>query len=154
MVCVGLAMLVISVVVRRGAGVSCYTNVEKTEEEYCPKYDGWETCYTTYDQNGATTGRGCSKKDYICIDEKSIKSKHLYGFMSSRRCPEQEKIYIHDCENTMKDEKFERVCYCRYRLCNHGYSTYYGGVDGVRTNSYVVMGSALGIVLLGKLYCK
>ena len=34
-----------------GAGVSCYTNVEKTEEEVCPKYDGWETCYTTYDQS-------------------------------------------------------------------------------------------------------
>ena len=33
-----------------GAGASCYTNVEKTEEEYCPKYDGWETCFTTYDQ--------------------------------------------------------------------------------------------------------
>ena len=51
----------------------------------------------------------------------------------------------------MKDDKFERVCYCRYRLCNHGYSTYYGGVAGVKTNIYVVMGLAVVMVLiLGK----
>jgi hypothetical protein len=48
----------------------------------------------------------------------------------------------------MKDEKFERVCYCRYRLCNHGYSTYYGGAAGTRTNIYVVIGLAFGVVLI------
>lgn len=144
-------MLLIGVVVRRGGGVTCYTNVEKTEEEVFPKYDGWETCYTTYDQNGKTIDRGGSKKDFICIDDKSIKSKHLYGFMSSRRCPEQEKIYIRDCENTMNEDKFERICYCRYRLCNHGYSTYSGGVAGVRMNLFVVMGMASGVgLILGK----
>eukprot|EP00092_Neocalanus_flemingeri_P014495 GFUD01015640.1.p1 GENE.GFUD01015640.1~~GFUD01015640.1.p1 ORF type:complete len:163 (-),score=16.14 GFUD01015640.1:48-536(-) len=125
----GLILLCVSV--RTGLCSECYTNVEATEEQYCPKYDGWQTCYTTYDKRGKATGRGCSKKDHICIDENNIKSNHLYGFMSSRRCPLQEKIYIHDCENNMKDDQFERVCYCRYRLCNHSYSTYYSEVSGL-----------------------
>ena len=38
-----------------GECVTCYTDVELTEEEYCPKYDGWETCYSTYDQSKTCT---------------------------------------------------------------------------------------------------
>merc|ERR1711874_403335 len=147
--CVMLCVWVLLLVgwVHRGGGVSCYTDVELTEDEYCPKYDGWETCYTTYDKEGKTTGRGCSKKDFICTDENSVKSKRLYGFMSSRRCPEQEKIYIHDCENIMNEDQFERVCYCRYRLCNNGYSTYYGGGEMVRLDKVMAVWLLLVVVV-------
>ena len=49
----------------------------------------------------------------------------------------------------MTNDKFERVGYCGYRLSYHG--TYYGGVEEIRSNIYVVMGLAVGIVLvLGK----
>eukprot|EP00092_Neocalanus_flemingeri_P080790 GFUD01100820.1.p1 GENE.GFUD01100820.1~~GFUD01100820.1.p1 ORF type:complete len:116 (-),score=14.40 GFUD01100820.1:239-586(-) len=71
----GLILFCVSV--RTGLCSECYTNVEATEEQYCPKYDGWQTCYTTYDKRGKATGRGCSKKDHICIDENNIKSNHL-----------------------------------------------------------------------------
>ena len=79
------------VTITAGVGVTCYTDVEKTEQQYCPKYEGWETCYATYDESncpsknravhshmlnvseGKTTGRGCSKKDAICVNAKSVK---------------------------------------------------------------------------------
>ena len=73
--------------------------------------------------------------------------------MSSRRCQEEEKIFIHDCENTMKEGEFERVCYCRYRLCNNGYSTHFGdrfrlhyggAIGGQRLDTVLLLGLLLG----------
>ena len=89
--------------------------------------------------------------DRICVGEHTVQSRHLGGsetdyghheslsillyyfipdgFMSSLGCKDKERVgHLYrgrDCENNMVEDKFERMCYCRYHWCNHR-DYYYG----------------------------
>ena len=54
------------------------------------------------------------------------------GFISSLGCEDKERVgHLYrgrDCENNMVEERFERMCYCRYHRCNHE-SYYYSSAS-------------------------
>eukprot|EP00090_Calanus_glacialis_P000809 TRINITY_DN10565_c0_g1_i1.p1 TRINITY_DN10565_c0_g1~~TRINITY_DN10565_c0_g1_i1.p1 ORF type:complete len:156 (-),score=17.16 TRINITY_DN10565_c0_g1_i1:14-481(-) len=129
----GLTLIFASITIGQSSFLSCYIDVEGREQDRCREDDGYNTCFTSYDINGQVTARGCSTEDNICVNEHSVQSRHLYGFLSSLGCASKEKIGRllrgRDCENHLVDNKFERFCYCRYHGCNHR-STYYSGAQG------------------------
>lgn len=58
----------------------------------------------------------------------------LDGFMSSLGCQNKERVghmlspVGRDCENRVVEDRFERMCFCRYHWCNHP-DYYYGAAD-------------------------
>merc|ERR1719396_10009 len=69
------------------------------------------------------TGRGCSKRNRICVDMNPSMMFPMYGFPISRGCKMRSKISVkdRDCEHKIVGGFFERRCFCRRMLCNLGY---------------------------------
>ena len=70
--------------------------------------------------------------------------------MSSLGCKDKERVgHLYrgrDCENNIVEDKFERMCYCRYHWCNHR-DYYYGAAASLRGGA-AAMASAAILVLL------